>query len=99
MLYRQSTEEHVFSLFETAQVFMGGDCMSRIIKEPFEPRRRHFIINYRREFSRVSGIFCRLQRSSIAFPKLANASGEDICMIVLLVSLLVTTLLLPWIVL
>ena len=99
MLYRQTTEEHVFSLFEIAQVFMGGDCMSRIIKEPFEPRRRHFIINYRREFSRVSGIFCRLQRSSIAFPKLANASGEDICMIVLLVSLLVTTLLLPWIVL
>jgi hypothetical protein len=99
MLYRQSTEEHVFSLFGIAQVFMGGDCMSKIIKEPFAPPRRHFMINYRREFSRVSGLFCGLQRSSIALPKLANASSEDICMIVLLVSLLVTTLLLPWVVL
>ena len=73
--------------------------MSRIIKEPFAPRRRHLMINYRREFSRVSPLSCGLKRSSIASPKLANASSEDICMIVLLITLLVTTLFLPWIVL
>jgi hypothetical protein len=74
--------------------------MSRIIiKEPFAPRRRHPMINYRGESSRVSRVSWGLQRSCIAFPKLANASSEDICMIVLLVSLFVTTLFLPWIVL
>jgi hypothetical protein len=86
MLYRQSTEEHVFSLFGIAQVFMEGDCMSRIvINEPFAPRRRHLIIDSRRR--------------STALPKLAATSGEDACMILVLVSLLLTTLLLPWIVL
>ena len=99
MLYRHSTEEHVSLLFGIAQVFTGGDYMSRIMKEPFAPRKRHPMINYRRESSLVSRLSCALQRSSIAFPKLANASSEDICMIVLLVSLLVTTLLLPWVVL
>jgi hypothetical protein len=69
--------------------------MSRIIKEPFAPPRRHLIIDYRR----ITFFFSRLQRSFIALPKLANASSEDICMVLLLVSLLVTTLLLPWIVL
>jgi hypothetical protein len=34
----------------------------------------------------------------VALLKLANTSRDDVCMIVLLVSLLVTTLLLPWIV-
>jgi len=72
--------------------------MPRIINEPFAPRRRHLMINYRREFSRVSPLSCGLKRSSIASPKL-DASSEDICMIVLLITLLVTTLFLPWIVL
>jgi hypothetical protein len=52
------------------------------------------MINYHRESSRVSRLSFGLQ-----LRKLAKASSEDICMIVLLVSLLVTTLLLPWIVL
>jgi hypothetical protein len=69
--------------------------MSRIIKEPFAPRRRHRMIDYRR----VTFFSCRLKGSLVALPKLANPSREDICMVVLLVSLLVTTLLLPWIVL
>ena len=70
--------------------------MSRIIiKEPFAPRKRHRMIHYRR----ITFFFNHLQRSFIALPKLTNASSEDICMIVLLVSLLLTTLLLPWIVL
>jgi hypothetical protein len=73
--------------------------MSKIIKEPFAPRRRHLMIDYRRELSGVSFFSCRLKRSLVAVPKLANPSREDICMVVLLVSLLVTTLLLPWIVL
>ena len=69
--------------------------MARIIKEPFAPRRRHPMIHYRR----ITFSFSRLQRSFIALSKIANASSEDICMVLLLVSLLVTTLLLPWIVL
>ena len=69
--------------------------MSRIIKEPFAPRRRHLMIDYRR----LTFFSCGLKRSVVAVPKLANASREEICMVVLLVSLLVTTLLLPWIVL
>jgi hypothetical protein len=73
--------------------------MSRIIKEPFAPRRRHLMMHYRRESSDVSFFACSLKRPLIALPKLANASREDICMVVLLVSLLVTTLFLPWIVL
>jgi hypothetical protein len=73
--------------------------MSKIIKEPFAPRRCHSMINYRRESSHVSRLSCGLQRLFIGLQKLANASSEDICMIVLLVTLLVTTLLLPWIVL
>jgi hypothetical protein len=74
--------------------------MSRmIIKEPFAPRRRHVMSDYRPELSRLSHLFCGLQRLFIGVRKLANVSSEDICMIVLLVSLLVTTLLLPWIVL
>jgi hypothetical protein len=96
---RQSIAEHVYSLVEIAQLLIGGDCMSRIIKEPFAPQGRHVMINYRGEFSRISRLSYYLQRSFIALPKLANASSEDICMVLLLVSLLVTTLLLPWIVL
>jgi hypothetical protein len=69
--------------------------MATIIKEPFAPRRRHPMIDYRR----ITFFFSGLQRSVIALPKLANASREDVCMVLLLVSLLVTTLLLPWIVL
>jgi hypothetical protein len=40
-----------------------------------------------------------LQRTVVGVPKLAHASREDICMVVLFVCLLMTTLLLPWIVL
>jgi hypothetical protein len=69
--------------------------MARIIKEPFTPRRRHPMIHYRR----ITFFFSGLQRSFMGLQKLANASREDICMVLLLVSLLVTTLLLPWIVL
>jgi hypothetical protein len=38
-----------------------------------------------------------LQASLVGLRNLAEASLDDLCMIVLLVSLLVTTLLLPWI--
>ena len=81
--------------------------MSRIIKEPFSPRKRHLMSDYRRELlmidyhRRLSGVsvFSRLERSLIRVRNLAEASLDDLCMIVLLVSMLVTTLLLPWIVL
>jgi hypothetical protein len=73
--------------------------MSRIIKEPFEPRRRHLMIDYGRELSGVSFLCSRFQRSLVGIHKLAEASLDDFCMMVLLVSLLVTTLILPWIVL
>ena len=99
MLYRLSIEEHPYLLFGIAQLLIGGDSMSKITKEPFAPRRCHPMISYRRESSRVSRLSCGLQRLFIGLRKLATASSEDICMIVLLVTLLVTTLLLPWIVL
>jgi hypothetical protein len=70
--------------------------MSTIIEEPFAPRRRRLVVDYRRKLSRVSFFGCRLKRSLVH--KLAEASLDNLCMIVLLVSLLVTTLLLPWIV-
>ena len=73
--------------------------MAKIIKEPFAPRRRELMIHYRRKLSRISHLSRRLQRSSIGLQKLANASSEDICMLLLVVTLLVTTLLLPWVVL
>jgi hypothetical protein len=73
--------------------------MSRIIKEPFAPRRRDLMIHYRRKLSRISHLSLGLQRSFISLQKLDSASREDICLVLLLVSLLVTTLLLPWIVL
>jgi hypothetical protein len=72
--------------------------MAKIIKEPFAPKRRHFMMDYHRELSRVT-FFSRLEGSLVGIRKLAEASLEDLCMIVLLVSLLVTTLLLPWVVL
>jgi len=73
--------------------------MFRIIKEPFAPRRRHLMIDYRRELSRVTFFSCRLQKSLLGLPQLANASHEDISIAVLVISLLATTVLLPWIVL
>ena len=81
--------------------------MPTIIKEPFAPRRRHPMMSYRRVLLMIayhlqlSGVsfFCRLKSSILPVRKLADASLDDICMIVLLISLLVTTLLLPWIVL
>jgi hypothetical protein len=51
--------------------------MSKIIKEPFAPRRCDPMINYHRESSRVSRLSFGLQ-----LRKLAIASSEDICMIV-----------------
>jgi hypothetical protein len=81
--------------------------MSRIIKEPFAPRRRHLMTDYRRELLKMDyrrelngvSFFSRLKGSLVGIRKLAEASLEDLCMIVLLVSLLVTTLWLPWVVL
>ena len=72
--------------------------MAKIIKEPFAPKRRHFMMDYHRQLSGVS-FFSRLKASLVRVHKLAQAPLDDLCMIVLLVSLLVTTLLLPWIVL
>lgn len=70
--------------------------MSRIIKEPFAPRRRRPLIGYlgacSRRWSWLDGAVVRVK-------KLAEASREDVCMVILLVCLLVTTLFLPWIVL
>ena len=63
--------------------------MSAIIKEPFSPRRRHLMIDFIGMRSGISSFYRRLQRSSL----------EDACMVVLLLFLLFTTLLLPWIVL
>ena len=68
--------------------------MSRIIKEPFAPRRHRHI-----EVASVSSLYQRLLRSVMRVNKLADASLEDLCMMVLLLFLLFTTLLLPWVVL
>ena len=73
--------------------------MSKIIKEPFARRRRHLMIDYRQSLSGVSFFSCGLKRSLVRIHKLAEAPLDDLCMIVLLVSLLTTTLLLPLIVL
>ena len=68
--------------------------MSRIIKEP-APRRRPIVGcagGWSRRWSWLDSAVVRVQ-------KLAGTSREDVCIMVLLVCLLVTTLLLPWIVL
>lgn len=63
--------------------------MSTIIKEPFSPRRRHLMIDFIGVRRGISSFYRQLQKSSL----------EDACMVVLLLFLLFTTLLLPWIVL
>ena len=70
--------------------------MSRIIKEPFAPRRRRPIVGCAGGWSRKSSW---LDSAVVRVQKLADVSREDVCMVVLLVCLLVTTLLLPWILL
>lgn len=70
--------------------------MSKIIKEPFTPRRRQPMIGYSGEWSRR---WSWLDSAVVRIQKLAEASPEDVCMMILLVCLLVTTLFLPWIVL
>ena len=70
--------------------------MSRIIKEPFAPRRRHFMMDYRRALSGVRSLPWGFKGSVIGIHKLAEASLEELCMVVLLVSSALTTLLLPW---
>ena len=70
--------------------------MSRIIKEPFAPRRRRPIIGSAGGWSRR---WSWLDSAVVRVQKLAGTSREDVCIMVLLVCLLVTTLLLPWIVL
>ncbi len=68
--------------------------MTRIIKEPFAPRRRRPIVGagaWSRGWSWLDSAVVRVQR-------LADLSREDVCMAILLVCLLLTTLLLPWIV-
>jgi hypothetical protein len=47
----------------------------------------------------VSSLYQRLLRSALRVNKLANASLEDLCIMVLLLFLLFTTLLLPWVLL
>jgi hypothetical protein len=69
--------------------------MSRIIKEPFEQPRGHLVFGNVGEWT--GDWWPGLQKRVVALSKLANTSRDDVCMIVLLVSLLVTTLLLPWI--
>ena len=70
--------------------------MSRFIKEPFAPRRRRPMIGYVGAWSRG---WSWLDSAIVGVQKLADASREDVCMVILLACLLVTTLLLPWIVL
>jgi hypothetical protein len=71
--------------------------MSTIIKEPFSPRTRHLIIDYRWGWSGVIS-FCRhLEGSVLGTAKLAAPSLEGVCIVVLLFSSLLTTLLLGWI--
>jgi hypothetical protein len=70
--------------------------MTRIIKEPFAPRRRRPMIGHTGEWNRG---WSWLDSAVVRVQKLAGTSREDVCMVVLLVCLLVTTLLLPWIVL
>ncbi len=72
--------------------------MSRIDKEPFAPRRHRDIVNHI-EVASVSSLYQRLLRSALRVNKLADASLEDLCMVVLLFFLLFTTLLLPWVLL
>ena len=70
--------------------------MPRIIKEPFAPRRRRRIIGGAGGWSRK---LSWLDSAVVRFKKFAGTSPEDVCIVVLLVCLLVTTLLLPLIVL
>lgn len=72
--------------------------MSKIIKEPFTPRRHRFIVNHI-GIGSVSSLYQRILRSALRADKLAEASLEDLCMVVLLLFLLFTTLLLPWVLL
>ena len=72
--------------------------MSRIIKEPFAPpRHRHIVDDI--EVASVSSLYQRLLRSVLRVNKLAEASLEDLCMVILLLFLLFTTVLLPWVLL
>jgi hypothetical protein len=71
--------------------------MSTIIKEPFSPPRRHLMIDYRWGWSGVISFCRRLEGSVFEATKLAAPSLEGLCIVVLLLSLLLTTLLLPWI--
>lgn len=72
--------------------------MSRIIKEPFAPPRHRHIVDHI-EVASVSSLYQRLLRSVLRVNKLAEASLEDLCMVILLLLLLFTTLLLPWVLL
>jgi hypothetical protein len=70
--------------------------MSRIIKEPFAPRRRRPIVGCAGGWSRK---WSWLDSTVVRLKKLAGTSREDVCILVLWVCLWVTTLLLPLIVL
>ena len=72
--------------------------MSRIIKEPFAPRRHHFTVDHFGVRS-VSSFYQHLVKSALRTERLAEASLEDCCMVVLLLFLLFATLLLPWVLL
>jgi hypothetical protein len=47
----------------------------------------------------VSSLYRRLKRSALGVENLADAFLEDLCMLALLLFLLFTTLLLPWLIL
>jgi hypothetical protein len=72
--------------------------MSTIIKEPFGPRKHHFIADHI-AVRNVSSLYRSLKRSALGIDNLEDASLEDLCMRALLVFLLFTTLLLPWLIL
>jgi hypothetical protein len=70
--------------------------MPKIIKEPFAPRRRRPMIGFVGAWSRG---WSWLDSAVLHVQKLAEVSREDVCIVILLICLLVTTLFLPWIVL
>jgi hypothetical protein len=80
------------------------NSMSIVTKEP-APQKRLLMSDYRRELLMIdyqrhlSSVSCsrRLKKSVVMARSLAEASRDDLSMLVLLVSLLATTLLLPWV--
>jgi hypothetical protein len=51
--------------------------MAKIIKEPFAPKRRHFMMDYHRQLSGVNFLPWRLKASLVRLCNLAEAPLED----------------------